>query len=204
MFFFISLLKYVKWTVTIEKLIYQQFSTVFKGSNLALIEKWHHVLNFDRSYKYVQQKSDNVKPQTWILVLHTFVQIRGPNFAGFLNSWLSHLPNKRGEKKNRTRYIEEGTADLLKLLNCSRLFHDYIYFDDKEVCKNLWIAVNKIHRRNLWFDVWVFFFDIEGKLWKSRGLWLRRLAEKGLQYSAQCPLILANSNSIAVVYKTQW
>ena len=47
-----------------------------------------------------------------------------------------------------------------------------------------------------------FFFDIEGKLWKSRGLW--RLAEKGLQYSAQCPLILANSNSIAVVYKTQW
>jgi len=49
----------------------------------------------------------------------------------------------------------------------------------------------------------VVFFDIEGKLWKSRGLWLRRLAEKGLQYSAQCPLILANSNSIAVVYKTQ-
>ena len=40
-------------------------------------------------------------------------------------------------KKNRTRYIEEGTADLLKLLNFSRLFHDCIYFVDKEVYKNL-------------------------------------------------------------------
>ena len=114
---------------------------------------------------------------------------------------------EKKEKKNRTRYIEEGTADLLKLLNFSRLFHDCIYFDDKEVYKKFvklqWM--NFYHRRNLWFDVWVlFFFDIEGKLWKSRGLWLRRLAEKGLQYSAQCPLILANSNSIAVVYKTQW
>ena len=113
---------------------------------------------------------------------------------------------EKKEKKNRTRYIEEGTADLLKLLNFSRLFHDCIYFVDKEVYKKFvklqWM--NFCHRRKLWFDVWVFFFDIEGKLWKSRGLWFRRLAEKGLQYSAQCPLILANSNSIAVVYKTQW
>ena len=107
-------------------------------------------------------------------------------------------------KKNRTRYIEEGTADLLKLLNFSRLFHDCIYFVDKEVYKNLlncseWIFIIE-EICDLTFEC--FFFDIEGKLWKSRGLW--RLAEKGLQYSAQCPLILANSNSIAVVYKTQW
>ena len=63
-------------------------------------------------------------------------------------------------KKNRTRYIEEGTADLLKLLNFSRLFHDCIYFVDKEVYKKFvklqWM--NFCHRRNLWFDVWVFFF----------------------------------------------
>ena len=94
----------------------------------------------------------------------------------------------------------------MKLLNFSRLFHDCIYFDDKEVYKKFEIAVNKSfiieEICDLTFEC--FFFDIEGKLWKSRGLWLRRLAEKGLQYSAQCPLILANSNSIAVVYKTQW
>ena len=50
---------------------------------------------------------------------------------------------EKKEKKNRTRYIEEGTADLLKLLNFSRLFHDCIYFDDKEVYKKFEIAVNK-------------------------------------------------------------
>ena len=113
---------------------------------------------------------------------------------------------EKKEKKNRTRYIEEGTADLLKLLNFSRLFHDCIYFVDKEVYKKFvklqWM--NFCHRRNLWFDVWVFFFWHRRETLEVTRPLVQKAGREGLQYSAQCPLILANSNSIAVVYKTQW